>query len=130
MDILKQLFSDDEIEELLEYDDNIKNIKVDNTRKILKGLADMGFNTQSMRFIISTYPFILLRDYNDINELIVKVTEEYRLNKDIFVKYPYIFMKDAYEIDMFMVKCRNKGMSEEDAITLFNNKPYMIDIEE
>ncbi len=129
MDILKQLFRDQEINIILEQIPNIKKHNKENISKIIKLLADQKCNNKELRNIILTNPDVLLKNPEDIEELIYKLKEYnvLHLNKS-FDNYPYLLNLKPYEIDTFIFLKQKEGLKEEEIIKILEDEPYLIEI--
>lgn len=130
MDILRQLFREDEIERLMEKNPYIKLQTKENLGRILKLLADQKCNPKVLRNIIETNPNVLSRNPDELEELIFKCKEYNLLHLEkIFDEYPPLTSKNAYELDLyFYQKTRNKKSLEE-AEEELKKEPFRIDLE-
>ena len=129
MDALQQLFRQEEIDELVEMNPNIPFQKKEDLRKILKLLADQKCNNRVLRNIIQTYPFVLTRSPEEVEELIIKFKEYGIVHLEkLFDAYPFILMKDAYEIDGFFIQKKQENMTLEEAKKLLEEEPFQIDV--
>ena len=128
MEILLQLFREEEIKEIVRNNKEIKNLTKEDLRKSIKYLADLGCNNRIMRNIIKSNPFYLTRDMEDVEELIEKI-RDYSINhiELMLDTYPFLLNKNAYEIDGFFIKKRQEGLSEEETKELLELEPYLIE---
>ena len=129
MDILKQLFRENEILELLKKEKKIFYQDKEIIRRILKILADQKCNNKELRNIILTNPAVLLLDPDELEELIYKLKEYgvLYLNKS-FDNYPYLLNKKAYEIDTFFFIKQKEGLKDEEIIKILEEEPYLIEV--
>ena len=130
MEVLRQLFNDKEIDNLLEVNPYIKVKSDKDLGSVIKVLSHTHCTNKVLRNIITTNPFVLLRDASDIEELIEKL-EGYNIKRvdKIFDMYPYILLKNAYEIDGYFIKCHSKGIDISKAVEMLLEDPYLIDKE-
>lgn len=130
MEVLKQLFNDIEIKSIIDANPYIKYREDRLLADTIKAISNTNCTNKALRSIILDNPFILLREAEDINELIDKM-REYNIKKitKIIEEYPYILLKNAYEIDGYYIKSRANGINIEDATTKLEEYPYIIDKE-
>lgn len=130
MEVLRQLFNDKEIDYIIEANPYIKNKSDAELGSIIKAIAETNCTNKVLRNVITTNPFVLLRDADDIKELINKLREyKFKNISNIIDLYPYILLKNAYEIDGYFIKCHNKGIETDKAVTSLEENPYLIDKE-
>lgn len=130
MEVLLQLFREEEIKELIKTNEFIEKQSKENISRILKILFDQKCTNNLMRNIIKSNPFVLTRDPDNLEELIYKLKEYGIIHIDIVADtYPYILNKNAYEIDTFFFKKMKEGKNEEEAKEILESEPYLIDEE-
>ena len=129
MEILRQLFNEEEIEDLIKVEEEIKYLPKEQVRKVLKFLSTQNCTNQMMRNIINTYPQVLLRPIEELEDLNNKL-EDYGIKNRhlIFDKYPYFLMKEGYEIDTFFFQKMKEGLEEKDIIKILEEEPYKIEL--
>ena len=130
MEVLLQLFSEDEIKELLQDNEFIPKQSKENLSRILRILSNQKCSNKIMRNVIKSNPYILTRDPDSLEELIYKLKEYGIIHIELLADtYPFILNKNAYEIDTFFFKQIKEGKSEEEAKELLESEPYLIDEE-
>ena len=129
MDTLKQLFSDKEIELILEECPYIKKHSPEDIKRILNILSNQKCSNCVIRNIIGRNPEILLRSSVDLEDLIYKFKEYDIIKLDkIFDKYPEILNKCAYHIDTYFFIKKKEGISIEEASKMLEDDPSIIDM--
>jgi len=129
MDSLKQLFREEEIQEIIKKEEKIVLHDKNKIREVIRVIADQKCNHKELRNIIMTYPEVLLRDAEELKELIynLKGYGVLNLNKT-FDNYPYILGKYPYEIDSFIYQKQKEGTSEKEMIRILEEEPYQIEM--
>lgn len=126
MDILKQLFREEDIKVLRERVPELEKVSPDNIRKIIKLLSDQKCDMPLLRKIIIVTPEVLLRDPSDIEELIYKLKEYNVLKiKEMLENYPLLIMKNAYEVDGYFIKMKNQNKTLEEAREHLEKFPFL-----
>jgi len=129
MEVLRQLFREEEIKRLEEQNPYIKYQSKENLKRVIKLLADQKCNNRVLRNIIQTNPNILTRDPDDIEELIYKLKEYHVLHLEkAFDEYPYLLDKNAYEVDGYFIRKQKENMTLEEASKQLEEKPYLIEV--
>ena len=126
MDILKQLFRDEEIEFLKKRVPELESVTRENIRDVIKVLANQKCNNLLLRKVIMTVPEVLLRDPEEMEELIYKCKEYNILHiEKILDNYPPFIMKNAYEIDGYFINMQKQNMSLEEAAKHLETYPFI-----
>ena len=129
MEVLKQLFRDNEIEKLKEDNSNLVYLSSEDISKVIRVLANQKCNNRVLRKIIMTYPDILNRNVDDLEDLIYKLKEYNVLHFDkAFDNYPYLLNKQPYEIDSFFFVKQKEGLSDDEIIKILEEEPYKIEM--
>jgi len=129
MDILRQLFREEEIKRLVLENDWLKIISKEQVRDIIRVLANEKCNNKVLRNIIFNYPEVLRKDVDELNELIyiLKGYEIIHLEK-LFDLYPLFLKKKGYEVDNFFFIKQKEGLNNIEIKKLLEEKPYLIDV--
>lgn len=129
MDSLKQLFREEEIQEIVQKEAKIALHDKNKIREVIKLIADQKCNHKELRNIIMTYPDVLLRNADEIKELIYELKGYGVLNLNkTFDNYPFILGKYPYEIDSFIYQKQKEGTTEKEIIRILEEKPYLIEM--
>ena len=128
MDILLEMFNEEEINDILWENKNISNLSNDDIKKNINILKTYGCNDKIIRNIILSNPYYLSRLPEDINGLIIKL-KALRINNfsSLFDSYPTLLNKDSYEIDEFITSKIMDGLNVNVITDILNSFPYMID---
>lgn len=126
MEILLQLFSKEELKELLTRNKDIMSLTKEEVREKIRYLKEL--NITSLRTVIKLNPFFLTRPIKDTKEVIHKL-KEYEVNNigKIIEKNPFILNKNAYEIDGFIISKIKSGTPVEECIKLLEEEPLRIE---
>ena len=129
MDILRQLFREEEIKRLIKENDWLKIISKEQVRDIIKTLSDEKCNNRVLRNIIITYPEVLRKDVDELKELIY-VLKGYEIIhlENLFDEYPFFLKKKAYEVDNFFFIKQKEGHKNNEIKKILEDTPYMIDV--
>lgn len=130
MELLKQLFSEEEINEILEQNEDVKKLTKEELKGTLKFIADlMDHNNQKIRRIIQMNPEVLSRTKEEMDELVEKLNQyHFKDVAKMIDEYPYFLNKDAYEIDGYFIRKRKNGISLEDAAIELEKDSYKIEL--
>lgn len=101
---------------LLDYGDYEKNIEI---------LKIIGCDDKEIKNIIISNPNILIRDSNDIINL-VKCFNKYRFSylNILFDSNPFLLNKDDYELEEYIKEKKNMGLGLDEIIDLLDSEPY------
>ncbi len=129
MDVLKQLFNDQEIELIIEECPALKKHSSQDIKKILRILSNQKCSNFVIRNIVGRCPNVLLKDPVDLEDLIYKLKgyNIVELNK-LFDKYPEILEKEAYHIDSYFFVKNKEGIEVEEAAKLLEKDPKIIEM--
>ena len=129
MDILRQLFREEEIKRLVLENDWLKIISKEQIRSILKILSNEKCNNKVLRNIIITYPEVLRKNIDELNELIY-ILKGYKIIhlEVLFDLYPLFLRKKGYEVDNFFFIKQKEGLKNDEIKKLLEREPYLIDV--
>ena len=120
--------TDIEIENIINICPEIKELSNEKIFNSIKLLKNIECNDRHIRNIIATNPYYLIRDFNNMIELINKLIEIKIKNINLlFDSNPYFLNNDSYEIDDFIYNEQIKGKNLYDIIDEIENNPYIID---
>ena len=129
MDILLQLFRQEEINKLVEENDWIRKLNKDDLRQVIRLLANERCNNKLLRNIIQTNPDVLGKNPDELEELILKFKEYNIIHLDkVFDTYPYILNKKAYMLDTYFFIKEKEGLTEEEISKMLEEEPYKIEM--
>ncbi len=129
MDILLQLFRQEEINKLVEENDWIRKLNKDDLRQVIRLLANERCNNKLLRNIIQTNPEVLGKNPDELEELILKFKEYNIIHLDkVFDTYPYILNKKAYMLDTYFFIKEKEGLTEEEISKMLEEEPYKIEM--
>ena len=130
MELLNQLFRENEINEILAENEDVINIPKEELRKTIKFIADlMDHNNAKIRRIIQLNPYVLSRTKEEMEELIHKLQEyHFKDIKKMIDEYPFFLNKDGYEVDGYFIRKKKNGVSLEDAMIELEKDSYKIEL--
>lgn len=128
MESLLQVFSDEEIVELIENNPKIKSMSNLDMSKLLGFITSLGVDTNKLKNIILSNPLYLSRDVSEVDSLFKYLRDIGINNLDIIIDtYPLFLNYSLDDIEEFVSLQENKGLSVTDICEIIVSEPYIID---
>lgn len=128
MESLLQVFSDEEIVELIENNPKIKSMSNLDMSKLLGLITSLGVDTNKLKNIILSNPLYLTRDVSEVDSLFKYLRDIGINNLDIIIDtYPLFLNYSLDDIEEFVSLQENKGLSVTDICEIIVSEPYIID---
>ena len=121
MDVLIRFgFSIEDIKNMMDTNQEFDDIDDNNIYKIIKILNDVGCDSDMIKNIFITNPFVLNNDLNKMNKLIDRLYK-YGINdlEILFDSNPYILNLDYKDIDKIYKKLVKINMSNDEIVDYF-----------
>jgi len=122
MNEILNVVDEKEFKNMLEVNPDIKEIEEQEIKLLLNLLNQIGCNERQIRNIITSNPFYLTKDIEDVVKLINKLQSLKITALNItFDSNPYLLNKEAYEIDEFIEEKKQENIDLEDIIDLIDS---------
>lgn len=120
--------TDSDIKDMIEICPTIINLSDDEINRNIEILKQIDCQEEHIINILTSNPFYLDRNSDDIINLI-NTLKHYNISNInlLFDTNPFLLNKNDYEIDNYIEQEKKLGKSIDDIIDLLESNPYIID---